>query len=296
MKGARRSLHFVPGGNQRMLQKGLELPADSLILDLEDSVTPALKEAARRMVCDWLKEHTSLRQERLVRINGLDSDWCRDDLAAVLEAGADGIVVPKVGCLGDVEAIDRLLIAHETARKVPAGSTPLLLIGTEVPAAVFNLTSTLGHPRVDGVAWAAEDLSAELGARTRRDASGNYLEVFQTVRSLCLLAAVAAGVQPIDGPFVDIGDPDGLRRECELTSSMGYTGKLTIHPGQIEIVNAAFMPSPQELARARELLAAFESNQAEGRMAFRFRGEMVDVPHRRRAEALLRRAALAESP
>ncbi|MBL4819646.1 MAG: CoA ester lyase [Gammaproteobacteria bacterium] len=273
-----------------MFNKALTLPADSLILDLEDAVTPDIKTEARAQVCDWLKESDFGKQEVLVRINPLDSPWGIDDIDALLQCAPDGIVVPKVKNLKDVEAIDRLLIALEMDLGMEQGAMPLLIIGTEEASAIFNLHTTLSHERINGVAWAAEDLSASLGARARRDGAGNYLEVFSVVRSLCLLAAVASKVQPIDGPFVDIHDSEGLLRECKLTADMGYTGKLTIHPSQIEIVNQAFMPSADEIEQAEALLVAFEENQAAGRMAFSYNGEMVDVPHLKRAEGILRRA------
>jgi citrate lyase subunit beta/citryl-CoA lyase len=277
-----------------MFNKALNLPADSLILDLEDSVAPDRKVQARLQVCDWIRQADFGGREKLVRINPLESEWGRDDLEAITAAGPDGIVVPKVMSVADVEAIDRLLIALELDREREAGSTPLVLIGTEGPAAVFRLPDTLAHGRVEAVAWGAEDLAAELGARAKRDAQGDYLEVFSVVRSLCLLAATGAGVQPIDAPFVDIKDSEALRRECRLTADMGYTGKLTIHPAQIEIVNQAFMPTAAEVELARELLGAFEKSQQEGRMAFTFRGEMVDVPHLKKARNVLARASLKD--
>jgi len=249
-----------------------------------------LKERAREQNCEWRQEADFGDREKLVRINPLDSPWGRADLEAVMQALPDGIVVPKVASGADVAAIDRLLIPWELEAGLEAGSMPLTLIGTESPAAIFNLPEILSPQRVEAVAWGAEDLAAELGARTKRDSSGNYLEVFAVVRSLCLLAARGAGVQPVDAPFVEIGDIEGLQRECRETANMGYTGKLTIHPSQIEVVNLAFTPSESEIARARELLDAFDENQRDGRMAFTFRGEMVDVPHLKKAQNILARA------
>jgi len=161
------------------------------------------------------------------------------------------------------------------------------LIGTEMAAAVFNLAQMVNHDRVDGVTWGAEDLSVSLGARAKRDEHGNYLEVFSFVRSMCLLAAVAAKVQPIDAVYVDIKNTDGLKKECKTAADMGFTAKLTIHPDQIDIVNEAFTPSAAEIEAAAALVAAFEEQQAQGKMAFKFDGEMVDVPHLKRAQQVL---------
>jgi len=294
MSTLRRSLHFVPGINERMFSKSLTLAADALILDLEDSVSAELKTQARTQVCDWLREADFGDREKLVRVNPLDSPWGQEDLEAVAKCAPDGIVVPKVSEAGDVEAIDDLLTSQELQLDLAPGSISLLIIATETPVAVLNLSQMLRHPRIEGAAWGAEDLAAELGARAKYDKDGNYLEVFSFARSMCLLAAVAAEVQPIDAPFVDIRDIDGLRRECDLTASMGFTGKLTIHPSQIDIVNAAFLPDNEEVERANELLAAFERSRQEGRIAFTFDGKMVDVPHLKKARKTIERARMAK--
>ena len=283
----RRSIHFVPGGNEKMLNKALGLAADSLILDLEDSVTPDRKGIARDEVCDWLANANFKNQEKLVRINPMDSEWGREDLEAVLQHRPDGIVLPKVLDLKAVHAVDQLIINQEKVAGADYSDIKLLLIGTEMAAAVFNLAQMVNHERVDGVTWGAEDLSVSLGARAKRDGQGNYLEVFSFVRSMCLLAAVAAKVQPIDAVYVDIKNTEGLAKECKTAADMGFTAKLTIHPDQIDIVNEAFTPSVAEIEAATALVAAFEEQQAKGAMAFKFDGEMVDVPHLKRAQQVL---------
>ena len=285
----RRSIHFVPGGNEKMLNKALGLAADSLILDLEDSVTPDRKGTARDEVCGWLANADFKNQEKLVRINPMDSEWGRDDLEAVLQHRPDGIVLPKVLDLKAVHAVDQLIINQEKIADADYGDIKLLLIGTEMAAAVFNLAQMVNHERVDGVTWGAEDLSVSLGARAKRDEQGNYLEVFSFVRSMCLLAAVAAKVQPVDAVYVDIKNTVGLAKECKTAADMGFTAKLTIHPDQIDIVNEAFTPSAAEIEAATALVAAFEEHEALGAMAFKFDGEMVDVPHLKRAQQVLAR-------
>jgi citrate lyase subunit beta/citryl-CoA lyase len=291
VKALRRSIHFVPGGNDRMLNKALGTAADALILDLEDSIPPDRKSAARDEVGAWLRDADFGQQEKLVRINPLDSDWGRDDLEAVLEYRPDGIVLPKVLGRETVVAVDALMLQREKELGIEEGLVKLLLIGTEMAAAVFNLPEMVDHPRVNGVTWGAEDLSLSLGARAKRDAQGNYLEVFSFVRSMCLLSAVAAEVQPIDAVYVDIKNLKGLEQECRTAADMGFTGKITIHPDQIDIVNRAFTPSDTEIERATALVAAFEENQQAGKMAFTFNGEMVDVPHLKRAQQILLIAA-----
>jgi citrate lyase subunit beta/citryl-CoA lyase len=283
----RRSIHFVPGGNEKMLNKALGLAADSLILDLEDSVTPDRKGIARDEVCEWLANADFKNQEKLVRINPMDSEWGREDLEAVLQHRPDGIVLPKVLDLKAVHAVDQLIINQEKIAGADYSDIKLLLIGTEMAAAVFHLAQMVNHERVDGVTWGAEDLSVSLGARAKRDEQGNYLEVFSFVRSMCLLAAVAAKVQPIDAVYVDIKNTEGLAKECKTAADMGFTAKLTIHPDQIDIVNEAFTPSAAEIEAATALVAAFEEHQTAGKMAFKFDGEMVDVPHLKRAQQVL---------
>jgi citrate lyase subunit beta/citryl-CoA lyase len=285
----RRSIHFVPGGNDKMFSKALGLAADSLILDLEDSVTPDHKQTARAEVCEWLRATDFGKQERLVRINPIDSQWGRDDLEAVLQHKPDGIVLPKVLDQKTVVAVDQLITNQEQATGADLSEVKLLLIGTELAGAVFNLRDMVMHERVNGVTWGAEDLSVSLGARAKRDADGNYLEVFSFVRSLCLLAAVAADVQPIDAVYVDIENLEGLEKECRTAADMGYTGKISIHPDQIEIINLAFTPTTAEIEEATALVAAFAENREAGTMTFKFNGDMVDVPHLKRAQAILAR-------
>ena len=211
-KGLRRSLHFVPGGNERMLEKALGSPADSLILDLEDSVTPANKEIVRDQVCNWVKATDFKNQECLVRINPLDTPWGLDDLHAIAECFPDGLVLPKVASEEEVSNIDGIVSRVEKNNEMDEGTISFVLIGTEVPEAVFNLHKMTKIARVDGVTWGAEDLSGVLKAKAKRDSNGNYLEVFSYVRSTCLLAAIAGNAQPIDAVYVDIKNSDGLTK------------------------------------------------------------------------------------
>ncbi len=290
----RRAVHFVPGANEKMFRKALELPADGLILDLEDAVTPDNKESARETVVKWLREADFDGRERLVRMNPLDTPWGVQDLEATMLARPDAYVVPKARGREDLERIDGILSRIETEHALPSGKVTLLVIATETPEGLLNIRELAAAPRVDALTWGAEDLSAAIGARRNRDESGAYLEIFRLARHMTLLAACAAGVQPIDGVFVDIRDPAGLERECRESAQMGFTGKITIHPSQIEIVNEAFSPSAEEIAESRELLAAFEEHQRAGRMAFAFKGNMVDAPHLTRARTILERAGLEE--
>merc|ERR1719215_571942 len=192
-------------------------------------------------------------------------------------------VVPKAATPADIERIGAVIDCLEEKVGRAKGSTGLLPIVTEVPSAPLLAHEIAKSPRVEAVTWGAEDLSAELGAKKRRDSSGSYLEVFQLCRSLTLLAAKGAKVQAIDTVFTDLKDLKGCREESETSADTGFDGKLTIHPDQIDVVNAAFSPTPQELKAAQELLAAAESEPG----AFRWKGQMVDKPHLKQAEKIV---------
>lgn len=293
MSRLRRAVHFVPGANEKMLQKSLALPADSLVLDLEDAVTPENKDSAREVVTRWLKEVDFGRQERMVRMNPLDTPWGMKDLEVTMQGKPDSYLVPKVRTKEDLFRIDEMISLMEREYAHPPGEVKLVVLATETPQGLLNIRDFGACPRVDALSWGAEDLSASIGARRNRDENGQFLEVFRYARVMTLLAATAAGVQPLDTVFVDIKDTEGLRRDCLEGAWMGFTGKITIHPSQIEIVNEIFTPSPEEIAESKALLEAFEENQKAGKMAFSFKGQMVDVPHLTRARTILERARLA---
>ena len=288
--GVRRSLHFVPGANIKMLNKISDLPADAVVLDLEDSVVSGNKEGARDNAISWLASEGG-KKERFVRINPITLSLGREDLESIIECEPDGIVLPKVSSLDDVKLADSIISEYEKKRaSLSIGRTKLILIGAESAETVFNLTSISDHSRVDGLTWGVEDLFASIGSRSKRDSQGQYLEVFKYVRSLCLISAVSARVQPIDAVFSNIADQKKLAEECKASAQMGFTGKLTVHPNQISIVNEFFSPSEVEVEGAIELVAAFAENMREGKMAFLYEGKMVDAPHLERAQNILERS------
>ncbi len=187
----------------------------------------------------------------------------------------------------EVAEIDETIREHERACGHKEGEVRLLILGTETPQGFLNIGDLAANPRVDALTWGAEDLSAAIGSRGNRHPDGRYLPIFEHARVMCLLAATAWDKQPLDTVFVDFNDLDGLRSECLESANMGYTGKITIHPNQIEIVNECFTPSPAEVSEARELLDLFAVKEAEGLMAFSFKGQMVDVPHLTRAKKIV---------
>ena len=286
----RRSLHFVPGGQARMLEKALTLPADGLILDLEDAVPPERKAETRPIVRDWLQRDFGGR-ERWVRMNPIATGLGRDDLAETIAGRPDGYVVPKPRHAGDVREIAQILDALEHRHGIPIGRTRLLPIATETPEGLLNIREVAAaSPRIVAISWGIEDLGAAMGLPRVRDAHGAYLDIPRYARTMCAVAAAAAGVEALDTVYTDIADLEGLRRECEDGVAMGFSGKISIHPGQITVINEAFTPDSALVAEARELVALFEAHRARGAYAFRFKGQMVDAPHLTRARKLIERA------
>ncbi len=292
MSRVRRCAHFVPGASEKMLGKALATNADALVLDLEDAVTPENKDSARVEICRWLADVDFGRQERMVRINPLDTPWFRSDVEATMVNPPDSYLIPKLHGPGEVRLIDRIITDLERQHGHPVGGVKLVVLATETAAGLLATGEIPCVPRVDAVTWGAEDLSAALGAKRNRDDDGRYLPIFEHARTMCRLSAAAAGVQALDTVFTDVTDPDGLRRDCRESAAIGYTGKISIHPSQIDIINEEFTPSAADIADARELLAELEVQRAAGKMAFRFRGKMVDVPHFTQAQRIL---ALADT-
>ncbi len=272
-----RSLLFVPGDRPDRMAKAAVLDADALILDLEDSVTLAAKPAARAAIAAFLAEPR--HQLLFVRINPLDSGLAADDLAAVLGARPDGIVLPKAEGGASLAALDAHL----------AGDMLILPIATETPAAVFAMGSYAGvSERLCGLTWGAEDLPAAIGASTSRETDGSYTAPYQLARSLTLFGAHAAGVAAIETVYPDFRDLDGLAAYAARGRRDGFTGMMAIHPSQVPVINAAFSPSADDIARAQAIVDLFAANPGAG--ALNMDGRMIDAPHLKAALALLARA------
>jgi citrate lyase subunit beta / citryl-CoA lyase len=287
----RRSLHFVPGGNDRMFTRAITLPADGLILDLEDAVAPDRKAATRGVVREWLAQKDFGGRERWVRMNPIATGLGEADLEETIAGRPDGYVVPKPGRAADIREVARILDRLEQQHAIPNGATRLTVIATETPEGLLNIREiSNASPRTVAISWGVEDLGAAMGLGRVRDGAGRYLDIPQYARVMCSVVAAAAGVEAIDTVFTDIADLDGLRRECEEGVAMGFTGKISIHPSQIPVINDVFTPAKDAVAEARELIALFEVNARHGIYAFTFKGQMVDAPHLNRAKKLLARA------
>ncbi len=284
-----RSLLFVPADSERKLDRARQSGADALILDLEDSVMPANRAAARLQARAFLASSGSAGFRRYVRVNPLVSGVALDDLLAVVPEKPDGILLPK--CLPeDVRTLDHYLSALEAASALAAGAIRVIAIATETPAAVLALANhTQGgyahvSARLEGITWGAEDLAAALGGHNRRP-DGIYDDVYRLARTFCLLAAAAAEAAPIDTIYTDFRDQEGLAAECAAARRSGFTAKMAIHPAQIPVINKAFSATEEELSWARKVVAAFAENPDAGTLALD--GKMVDRPHLTLARRLL---------
>lgn len=287
----RRSLHFVPGGNERMLAKALTLPADGLILDLEDAVTLDKKAATRPIVRQWLESRDFGPRERWVRMNPIYSEYGETDLEETIAGRPHGYVVPKPRHAGDIRRIAAVLERLEQRHGLPWGSTRLVLIATETPEGLLNIREVAAaSPRIAAVSWGIEDLSAAMGLPRTRDAEGRYLDIPRYARVMCAVAAAAAGVEALDTVYTDLADLEGLRRECQEGVWMGFSGKISIHPSQIEVINSVFTPSKADAEEAVALIAAFEEHARRGAGAFAWKGQMMDMPHLTRARKIVERA------
>ena len=281
----RRSFLFVPGDSGRKMEKAGGVGADALILDLEDAVAPEAKAAARAMTAEYVQG----RDDAWVRINPLDTEHWEADLDAVIASAPAGIVLPKARHAHDAVRVSEHIDVLENHHNLEHGSTAMIVLCTEHPEALFTLHSYVGTvPRLAGLSWGAEDLAAAVGASANRSTNGEGLPQFELARSMCLFAAAAAEVSAIDTVFTDFRDHEGLLRYATNARRDGFTGMLAIHPAQVEIINAAFQPTAEDIERAERIVQAFSENPGAGTVGLD--GKMIDRPHLLQAQRLLQQA------
>jgi citrate lyase subunit beta / citryl-CoA lyase len=291
-----RSLLFVPADSTKKLDKAMTSGADALIVDLEDSIALDGKARARDSAAAFLREAmaSAARPYLMVRVNGLQTGLTDADLDAIAAAKPDAIMLPKAEGGASVIHADAKLAVREAQSGLPDGHIKILPIATETAAALFVAGTFAGaSARLLGLTWGAEDLSAELGAQTNRNAQGLWLDPYRLARSLCLAGAAAASVPAIDTVYVDFRNSEGFRRECEDACRDGFLGKMAIHPAQVPIINEVFTPSAKAIEHARAIVDAFAARPGAGVVGIG--GLMYDRPHLTRAEQLLTRAAAAKS-
>ena len=278
-----RSMLFVPGDSVRKYESARKTAADALILDLEDSIAPEGKIAARGIARKMLGERNPA-QKMYVRVNALDTGMTLGDLAAVVPGRPDGIVLPKCAGAADVNKLALYLDAFEAAAGIDEGATRIVTVATETARAVLKLMDFENmSPRLWGMMWGAEDLAASLGA-SRNRTGGRFNSPFILARDLCLIAAAAAGVVAIDTIAADINDLEALKAESIAGRQDGFRAKAVIHPKHVDIVNAAFMPTDEEIAWSERVVTAFAGNPSG---VVKMDGMMLDKPHLRAAEKIL---------
>jgi citrate lyase subunit beta/citryl-CoA lyase len=281
-----RSWLFAPGDSERKMTKAVEGTADIVLVDLEDAVATENKALARQVVHDFLKANPAQRARIWVRINPLDGPYTLTDLAAIMPARPGGIMLPKVYGRQDVELLDHYLSAFETAHGITLGSTPVIVLITETAEAMFHTGDYKSAPRVVALTWGAEDLADSVGASSNRNPDGSYGFTYELARSMCLLGAATAGVPAIETIQGDFRDLDTLKARAEKVRRDGYRGMLAIHPAQVDVINAAFTPTEDEIADAQAIVDIFAANPGVG--AIGYKGGMLDRPYLSRAEQLLR--------
>lgn len=290
MSAAPRSWLFIPADSDKKLGKADTTGADALIFDLEDSVAPERKAAARGMLSAHLaaRPRGARPAQFYVRINPLDDAALRD-LAAVMPGAPDGIMLPKTLGAGCVARLSDYLDAFEAAFDLQQGSTRIIAVATETPRAALTLAEFADRPlpRLAALTWGAEDLSTALGASTNLGTDGGWAITYRMARANLLLAAKAAGLAAIDTLFVDFRDEAGLHAASRAASAEGFDGRIAIHPAQVAGINAGFSPSDAEIAHAQAVVAAFAAHPGAGTVGLA--GKMIDIPHLKQAQAVLAR-------
>ncbi|MDP3184205.1 MAG: CoA ester lyase [Anaerolineales bacterium] len=284
---ARRALLYMPGDDRHKIEKALTFGVDCICMDMEDGVTLNRKDDARHTIARALRELDFGRTEKLARINAVGSGLEKDDIEAVLPYHPDGIVIPKIESLEQIQWASEIIEAAELAHGWPVNSIRIL-VDVETAKGILNLREIASHPRLDALIFGAEDFAADIGATRTAEA----WEVFYA-RSAAVTAAAAYGLQAIDMVTIDFHNIEKIRAEALFGARLGYTGKQIIHPNQVAPVQEAFTPEDESIVNARRLVEAFEEHQKKGAGAFALDGKMIDMPLLKAAQGVLERARAA---
>ena len=280
-----RSWLFAPGDSEKKMTKAAESAADIALFDLEDAVVESEKPQARQLVHDFLKRQSGGLERLWVRVNPLDGPHTLTDLAAIMPGKPGGIMLPKSRGRADVERLNHYLSAFEAAHGIAPGSTKVIALVTEAAEGMYTTGDYRDAPRLIAMTWGAEDLADALGASENRNPDGSYGFTYELARSYCLMGAAAARVFAIETIQGDFRDLEGLKARAEKVRRDGYRGMLAIHPAQIDVINAAFTPTSEEIALAQEIVDIFAANPGVG--AIGYKGGMLDRPYLARAQTLL---------
>jgi len=284
---SRRALLYMPGDDWKKIVKSITLGVDSICMDMEDGVAVNKKAEARATIARALRELDFGRSEKLARINAVGSGLEQDDIQAVLPCHPDGIVIPKLEKLEQIEWASGMIEAAELEHGWPINSVRLL-VDVETAEGILNLKEIASHPRLDAIIFGGEDFAASIGATRTKEAT----ELLYA-RQAALTAAAAFGLQAIDIVTIDFKDIDSLRAESEYGAQLGFTGKQIIHPAQVEPVQTAFTPNDAAIAHAQEIVKTFQASQARGAGAYALDGKMIDMPLLKNAQKVLERAKAA---
>ena len=284
---SRRALLYMPGDNWKMITKSVTLGVDSICMDMEDGAAVNKKAEARETIAKALRELDFGASEKLARINSVGSGLEKDDIDAVLLYHPDGIVIPKVESLEQVEWASRIIEAAELKQGWAVNSIRVL-IGVETARGILNLREIASHPRLDAIIFGGEDFAASIGAVRTKDA----IELLYA-RQAVIVACAANDLQAIDIVTIDYKDLEALQIESEFGAGLGFSGKQVIHPNQVSVVQAAFTPSDEAIAYAERIVETFEASQKEGRGAYSLDGKMIDMPLLKNARKVLARARAA---
>ncbi len=289
-----RSIIFVPGNRPNMLERALSFKADIIMVDLEDSVPPAEKVAARDVAKEWVprlnRESAKNGRRIMVRVNSLDTGLTQDEVQAVVGPDLYGISLGKPESIWDIREADRILSAGESSAGLEPGQVKLIPWIENAKAVMAAQQIGAAARRIVAIAFGAEDYTNDMGVQRTDMGEEVYFP-----RASVPVAAKAAGVASLDSPFVAFRDPEGLRRDAQVARQMGYTGKFAIHPSQLDIINETFSPSPEDMEYARQVVAAWNRAEAEGRGSVDLDGRVIDVPVLKRAQNLLALAEAVES-
>jgi citrate lyase subunit beta-like protein len=281
---SRRAILYMPGDNWKMIIKSITLGVDSICMDMEDGTAVNKKAEARQTIAKALQELDFGSSEKLARINSVGSGWEKDDIEAVLPYQPDGIVIPKVESVEQIEWASKIIESAELKYGWKVNSIRIL-IGIETAKGILNLKEIASHPRLDAIIFGGEDFAASIGAKRTKEA----IELLYA-RQAVIVACAAHDLQAIDIVTIDYKDEENLKRESEFGSGLGFSGKQIIHPNQVSVVQTAFTPSDEAIAYAKRIIETFEASQKEGKGAYSLDGKMIDMPLLKHAQKVLARA------
>jgi citrate lyase subunit beta-like protein len=284
---SRRALLYMPGDDRHKIEKALTLGVDCICMDMEDGTAVNKKAEARTTIAKALQELDFGKSEKLARINSVGSSFEKEDIHAVLPHHPDGIVIPKLEELSQIQWAGEIIEAAELKHGWPMNSIRML-VGIETAKGILNLREIASHPRLDALIFGGEDYAASVGATRTKEAT----ELIYA-RLATLNAAAAYGLQAIDLVTIDFKDPEFVREQALIGARLGFSGKQIIHPAQVEPVQSAFTPDEEAIAHAKRIVETFEASQAKGAGAYALDGKMIDMPLVRNAQKVLDRARAA---